>query len=99
MVRTALSHPAKRHFGVGWRNAPDVPFSIGGFRGVCHAGVICLYWVGSTTGVIFERAYRRLWKGYVCKLYILDRICIDFRNFYICALCDLGDLGGCLVIT
>ena len=33
--------PAKRLLGVGRRNAPGVPFSIGGFRGVCRAGVIC----------------------------------------------------------
>ena len=37
---------AKRHFSVGRRNAPGVPFSTGRSRVVCHAGVICLYWMG-----------------------------------------------------
>ena len=46
---TALPRSAKRLFGVGRRNALPVPFSTECFREFCRAGVICLYWVGSTT--------------------------------------------------
>ena len=39
-LNTFFKRPAKRLFGVGRRNALDVPFSTGRSRVVCRAGVI-----------------------------------------------------------